>query len=133
MRRRRIDFVSPLQPGSTHDLTLLQRCFAPTLRWFDDVVLYLDLGFQGVAGKYDCPHLRLPIKRKKPAKGENNELSDEQKAWNRSQASERVSVEHAIGGMKRYRVLANKCRLKSTALIETVVCVCAGLWNFIIN
>ena len=39
-------------------------------------------------------------------------------------------VEHAIGGMKRYRILADRLRLHDFDFYNDVLEVCAGLWNF---
>lgn len=93
----------------------------------------LDLGFQGFADLYNYGELFIPFKKKRVAKGQSNELSDEQKRLNKQQAKERIVVEHSIGGMKRYRILCNRLRIKTTALIDTVIGVCAGLWNFVLN
>jgi hypothetical protein len=101
--------------------------------WFRSFVVWVDLGFQGFATKYRCRRLFLPVKKKRVAKGESNELSDEQKQTNKTQAQQRVAVEHSIGGLKRFRILSNRLRLKSTALTDTIIGICAGLYNFALN
>lgn len=93
----------------------------------------LDLGFQGFAGLYPCKKLFIPLKRKRVKKGDCNELSEEQKQRNKQQARQRVRIEHSIGGMKRYRILVNRLRMKCTELTDTIIGVCAGLWNFLLN
>jgi hypothetical protein len=40
------------------------------------------------------------------------------------------AVEHSIGGLKRYRILYDRLRLQDYGMCDTVVEVCAGLWNF---
>lgn len=90
----------------------------------------LDLGFQGFQHLYSCKHLYIPIKRKRTKKGVCNELSQQQKQHNKQSSKERIVVEHAIGGMKRYRILEHRNRLKSGPVINQVVGVCAALWNF---
>jgi hypothetical protein len=116
--------------GSTHDFTLLQQCFEVHLPWFKKLKVRMDLGFQGFAGQYPCKEVFIPYKKKRVAKAQCNELSEEQKRINKEQAGRRIAVEHSIGGMKRYRILCNRLRVKATAFIDTLSGVCAGLWNF---
>ena len=44
-------------------------------------------------------------------------------------ASERVNVEHSIGGMKRYRILSDRLRIHLIDFYDDVLGVCAGFWN----
>ncbi|HFC00038.1 MAG TPA: DDE endonuclease, partial [Phaeodactylibacter sp.] len=39
-------------------------------------------------------------------------LTEEQKEWNKKVSRERIFVEHAIGRLKKFRILKNRCRLK---------------------
>jgi DDE superfamily endonuclease len=66
-------------------------------------------------------------------KGASNELNEAQKSCNKAQAAERIKVEHGIGGMKRYRIVSHRLTLKSTAIINCIIGVCAGLWNFVLQ
>jgi hypothetical protein len=75
----------------------------------------------------------IPIKKKRKKKGEKSELTTEQKLYNKEIGKERVKVEHSIGGMKRYRILMERIRIKNFSTIETISCICAGLWNFSIK
>lgn len=118
--------------GSTHDYNILQQCFDPKKDWFEELLVRLDLGFQGFADLYKYGELFIPFKKKRVAKGQSNELDDEQKKLNKEQAKERIVVEHSIGGMKRYRILCNRLRIKATAFLDTIIGVCAGLWNFML-
>jgi DDE superfamily endonuclease len=127
---KRILYLSEVHKGSKHDYAILQQCFTAEQPWFKELRVRLDSGFQGFAGLYKYEAVFIPHKKKRVAKGQSNELSDEQKLVNKEQASRRIVVEHSIGGMKRYRLLCNRLRLKGTALINTVIGVCAGLWNF---
>jgi hypothetical protein len=111
----------------------LQHCFTPAVDWFKQKIMRLDLGFQGFGELYQCRKLYLPYKRKRVKKGASNELSEQQKAHNKVLAAERVTVEHSIGGMKRYRILSHRLTLKSATLIHCIVGVCAGLWNFVLK
>jgi hypothetical protein len=132
-RKKRILYISKCYEGSRHDYTLLQDCFAPSIDWFKQKTIRLDLGFQGFKEVYKCQKLYIPHKKRRVKKGATNKLSAEQKEQNKRQAAERIKVEHSIGGMKRYRILSHRLTLKSATLIHSIVGVCAGLWNFILN
>lgn len=79
----------------------------------------------GFVKDYVCHQVFIPIKKPK-----GQELSLEQKAVNKAQAKERITVEHAIGGLKRYRILSDRIRLQTNQAYDDVLEVCAGLWNF---
>jgi len=93
----------------------------------------MDLGFQGFGDLYKCKKVYIPYKRKRCAKGESNELSVAQKEENKRQAAERIKVEHSIGGMKRYRIISHRIAIKSIPMLNALVGVCAGLWNFVLS
>lgn len=111
--------------GKTHDYTQLKHEFSPDQSWFSDLAVSLDLGYQGFAKDYDCQVVSQPQKKPKQA-----ELSSESKAENKRISSGRIWVEHAIGGLKRYRYLSDRLRTHKVKLYESTVLVCAGLWNF---
>jgi hypothetical protein len=112
---------------------LLQKEFPARVAWFEGLTVRLDLGFQGFADVYACEQLHIPVKRKRTKKGIPNELTQEQKAYNKQSSKDRIVVEHAIAGMKRYRILEHRNRLKSRRTINQVMGVCAALWNFILD
>lgn len=56
-------------------------------------------------------------------------LTHEEKQENRVIASLRVVVEHAIGGMKRYRATTDVLRNKIGRFDDRLAVVTAGLWN----
>jgi DDE superfamily endonuclease len=130
---KRILYVSKCYEGSQHDYKVLQHCFAPSLDWFKQKRVRVDLGFQGFEELYKCKKLYIPYKKKRVKKGACNELSEAQKQQNKAQAAERVKAEHSIGGMKRYRIISHRLTLKSTAIINCIIGVCAGLWNFVLK
>lgn len=109
---------------------MLQKEFPPKIGWFEGLTVKLDLGFQGFGDLYTCKKIIIPIKKKRVKKGEVNDLTPQQIEHNKGVGSERIYVEHAIGGMKRYRILEHRNRLKSNKTINQVVGVCAALWNF---
>lgn len=130
---RKILYVSPSYKGHEHDYGLLRKEFDPARNWFVNCRVRLDLGFQGFGEDYECKDWVMGHKRKRVKKGHRNELSVEQKAHNKGVNSERVVVEHSLAGMKRYRILVNRNRLKVTALLNRLLGVCAGLWNLTIS
>jgi hypothetical protein len=67
------------------------------------------------------------IPHKKPKKSELTQL---QKDENKEKSKKRIWVEHSIGGMKRYRFLADRLRNRDFNLYNDALEVCAGLWNF---
>jgi DDE superfamily endonuclease len=71
----------------------------------DGSCLYQDLGFQG----FTLDGITIVQPKKKPRGGE---LTPREKATNRSISSIRVRIEHAIGGVKRYRIVKDKMRLE---------------------
>ena len=122
---RRILYVSKSWVGKIHDFKLLKREFPPEQEWFKNFRVRVDLGYLGFEQEYACKALSLPHKKAK-----KQELSAEQKQENRELARERVEVEHAIGGLKRYRILSDRLRVHDVDLYDDIVEVCAGLWNF---
>ena len=111
--------------GCTHDFTMLKEEFPPSKKWFKNHKVRLDLGYQGFEKAYVCRELSIP--QKKPKGGE---LREEEKASNKSKSRERIVVEHSLSGLKRYRILVNKMRLKDFGYYNDILEVCAGLWNY---
>ena len=123
--KRKILYLSQCWIGKIHDFKILKEEFPPEQNWFENFKVRVDLGYLGIAKEYVCKALSIP--HKKPKK---QELDAMQKLENRIFAQERVKVEHAIGGMKRYRILSDRLRMHDIALYNDVLEVCAGLWNF---
>jgi len=117
--------LSAVYVGKVHDYSILKLEFPPEEDWFKDLEVMLDLGYQGF--DKDFKYKKLFIPHKKPKK---QELSDEQKEENKGVSRERIKVEHCIGGIKRYRILSERLRVHNFDLYDTVLTVCAGLWNF---
>ena len=57
-------------------------------------------------------------------------LSPEQKAANRAISQERVVVEHAIGGVKVWRIVKEQIRSWLHAIRDQVMYLACGLHNF---
>jgi hypothetical protein len=122
--------VSELYKGTVADYQLLKQEFPPGQSWFKDHVVRIDLAFEGFDSDYACQKMRKSYKRKRVAKGCSNELSQQQKDYNKEVAAERVPVEHCIGRMKQVRMIQQTIRIHKASLIDRIVGVTAGLANF---
>lgn len=132
--KKRILFLGKTTEGSQHDYGMFKKEFPPTKKWFKGLKVRLDSGYTGFKKDYVCKRAALP--HKKPYKTKNNPdatLSASDKAFNKKLSSERVVVEHSIGGMKRYRIISNRVRIKSIEDKDKQILCCAALWNFYID
>lgn len=126
-----IYYVSNLYPGSNVDFAILKKEFPPGMGWFKHIKLLVDLGFVGIGKIYEIKELIIGEKKpRKSKKKPHTELTPEQKAKNKEVSRERIFVEHAIGRMKKYRILKNRCRIKCMDLKNRIVGICAGLSNY---
>jgi hypothetical protein len=85
--------------------------------------LYQDRGFQG----FCLQDVTIVQPQKKPCGGE---LTPPEKANNRRISSIRIRIEHAIGGVKRYRIVKDTIRLLKDGIRDTIMETCCGLHNF---
>lgn len=85
--------------------------------------LYQDKGFQG----FCLQDVTIIQPKKKPSGGE---LTPPEQASNRRISSIRIRIEHAIGGVKRYRIVKDKIRLLQDGIRDTIMETCCGLHNF---
>lgn len=99
----RIVSVSKSAPGTVADITIRRR--GPPLP--ENAHAYADSGYQG----YQNDHLALDTPYKKPRKGK---LTKEEKDYNHALSRFRVRVEHSIGRMKTFRILADRYRYPRT-------------------
>ena len=118
-------YLSHCWVGKTQEEGLCKEEFPPGQSWFSTLNVRVDLGFVGFDKDYACKKLSLP--HKKPKK---QELTAAPKAENKILASERIVVEHSIGGLKRYRILSDRLQMQDFDLYNQVLGICAGLWNF---
>jgi hypothetical protein len=99
----------------------------------DNVVLGLDLGYDGVKNDYPTLKCEVPFKRRSPGRGKRGvkakELSADQKAFNKKLSKERVVAEHTVSRVKKFRIWAEEFRnrLKHYDTMTDIVC---GLVNF---
>lgn len=134
--RREILYLSEPYQGSVHDYAILKEEFNPEQAiWFNKRGIYVDVGFLGMAKEYEMDQLHIPFKRprRKSKKDPRPELSESQKSHNKSVSKIRIRIEHAIGGLKRYRFLSDRLRCRNIQFYSQVVGVAAGLWNFQLN
>ena len=122
---KRILFLSHAYHGSCHDYRILKEEFNSDQGvWFDEHHLYVDLGFVGIQKDYD-QKIFIPQKRKR-----KQELTQEEKSKNKEISKIRIKVEHSIGGLKRFRILADRLRMRSIVRYNQITGICAGIWNF---
>jgi hypothetical protein len=81
------------------------------------------MGFQG----FVLADVTIVPPKKKPRGGE---LTPPEKANNHRISSIRIRIEHAIGGVKRYRIVKDKIRLLKDSIRDTIMETCCGLHNF---
>lgn len=118
--KKRILFLSPTKSGRRHDKRIVDKSI---LKIPDNVGKWTDTGFQGLDKLYENV-----IRPKKGTK--KHPLSQEDKQNNKIISSFRVVVEHAIAGIKRFRVLTDALRNKIGLFDDMVMEVCSGLWNY---
>ena len=121
--KKRVLFLSPTQPGRVHDKRMAEKSGV-----FEhlppQVTAWVDRGFQGVQQGY--PNTQIPHKKKK-----NQPLSSSQTQENQTLAALRITVEQAIGGIKRFQCLKQPYRNRlSQGWDDTFILLAAGLWNF---
>lgn len=120
--KRRILVVTKQKSGRRHDKRLADKESV-----FENIPkkipVYADTGFIGVAKNHQ--NILIPKKRTK-----KNPLTHQDKEMNKLISSYRVLVEHAIGGLKRYRCMSEKLRNHKPCIDDTFLLLSAGLWNY---
>jgi hypothetical protein len=94
-----IESVSDSVPGSVHDLTLL-RATDLLDRLLDGEGVMVDKGYVGLDKDYADVPIIIPFKAAK-----DRPLTEEQKAFNREVARQRIVVEHTMAQLNRFTVL----------------------------
>lgn len=118
--KKRILFLSPTKSGRRHDKRIVDKSI---LKVPDDVGKWVDTGFQGLDKLYQ--NVVMPKKGTKRCP-----LSQGDKANNHIISSFRVVVEHALAGIKRFRILTDVLRNKIGMFDDLLMEVCSGLWNY---
>ena len=122
-RTRKIVILRPTCEGKKHDKKLADEqdlCFPP------GSTLWKDTGFQGFE-----PENTLTYQPKKKPKG--GELTQEEKVQNTAISSQRMGVEHSIGGAKVYRIVRDVFRNFKLGFDDVVMEIACGLHNLRID
>lgn len=122
-KEKRVLYLSPTVEGTLHDKALADQM---ELYFPSQGVMMQDLGFIGYAPE----KVKVVMPEKKP---KNQELSYDDKAFNKLISSMRVTVEHAIAGIKRLRIVQEKIRLRIEYIHDTVMSIACGLHNLRIH
>lgn len=118
---KKILILTPTKSGRRHDKRLVDK--AQLIEHIPDkVTIWADTGFQGIQHKHS--NLMMPAKARK-----KQPLTDDQKQNNRVISGLRIVVEHAIGGMKRFKTASDIYRNRLPNLDDQFMVVAAGLWN----
>jgi hypothetical protein len=118
-RTRKIKALSPTCTGKTHDKKLADEhavIFPPGSK------LWKDTGFQG----YEPDHVQTFQPQKKPKGGV---LTPSEKASNTVISSQRIGVEHSIGGVKVYHIVRDVFRNIRVGFDDLVMETACGLHN----
>jgi hypothetical protein len=121
-RRRggKVKYLSQTVEGKRHDKKLADEEQYPFPKGSK---LWKDTGFQG----YE-PENVLTFQPKKKPRGKA--LTTEEKKRNQELSSERVIVEHHLGGVKRSRIVSDTFRNRKDNYVDLVMETACGLHNF---
>lgn len=117
-------FLTASYAGRIHDKRIADIAgYSPPL----GSLLYQDTGFQG----FTVPGIKILQPKKKP---KGRELTvQEKETKNREISAIRIRVEHAIAGIKRFRIVKDKLRNTKKGFADFVMETCCGLHNFRLN
>ncbi len=120
---KRILWLSQTFDGRVHDKKIIdeQPLSLPT-----GITIWQDTGFLG--HKPENTTVMMPTKKPK-----GKQLSDIQKEENRKISSFRILVEHAIGGVKKCRIVKERFRCRKLGFDDLVMLIACGLHNFRIS
>lgn len=125
-----IVFLGRTFRGHKHAYRMFKQELPPDLDWFRDLEVGVDLGYQGIRSDYNGDLIEIPPTQ--PPKSKVNpkpELTAAQRAENRAVSQVRIFIEHAIGGMKRFNLLAQRFRNRKEDFEDDSIGICAALWN----
>jgi hypothetical protein len=110
------------QVGRRHDYKIYKKNHPDTPK---DVESIVDLGFLGVEKDYPEKISSLPIKKKKG----NQDLTIEEKEYNRIHSKKRIVIEHTICRLKKYRIMSEvfRNRLRKYDMVSDIV---SGMVNY---
>lgn len=123
-RKKRIGLLSKTVEGRQHDFSMLKE-HAPPKYIPVNVRQRVDLGFKGYKKQYPDHTVSMP--ERKPR---TRELSQTVKEQNARKSRIRVLVEHAIWGIKRFRITTDVFRNKLKDFDDQAILISSGLWNY---
>ena len=123
-KNRQIGYLGPTTEGKQQDYSMFKEEFSPDI-FPGDKAPWVDLGFTGI--KKACPDATVVMPKKKP---KGKELTAVEKERNKVISGFRMLVEHAIDGVKRFRITTDKFRTKGNAFNDRVMLLTCGLWNY---
>ncbi len=120
--KRRILVITKQKSGRRHDKRLADKesVFEKIPK---EITVMIDTGFEGA----QKAHSNIYMPKKKPR---GRSLTLDEKEMNKLISSYRVIVEHAIGGLKRFRCMSEKLRNHKPFIDDTFILLSAGLWNY---
>lgn len=119
-RQGKVVFLSDTYEGKKHDKAI---CDQEDYQFPQGSKLWKDSGFQG----YEPKGVITFQPKKKPRKGE---LTPCEKQGNRQISSERIEIEHHIGGIKRSLIVVHPLRSRTDHFADDVMETACGLHNF---
>ena len=129
-KNRYIHVLGLTTQGSMHDYELLKLEWNKVKSWFAQATVYADTAYIAMLKDYVVHELLVPFKKKrKPKNQPKDQLTQEQKDFNKNLAQVRIIVEHAIGGMKTFHTLKHVWRGRKKNFDDLVILLSAGLWN----
>ena len=123
-KHKRIGFLSKTESGRQHDFTMLKK-HAPPKAIPKKVKQHLDLGFKGYQAQF--PDHKISMPDRKPR---TKDLCKTKLLKNKKKSGWRVLVEHAIGGVKRFRITTDVFRNKLQGSDDKAMLISCGLWNY---
>jgi len=121
--KKRILWLSKTYDGHVHDKKIMDK---QPLSLPVGITLWQDSGFLG----YYPENAIIKMPQKKP---KGKDLSNEQKESNKKISSYRILVEHAIGGVKKCRIVKERFRCRKFGFDDLVILIACGLHNFRIS
>ena len=112
-------YLSPTYPGSVHDKNI---CDCEELKFLKSISVFVDLGFLGLIS--EKANIIIPFKHKK-----KQDLTGEQKEYNKWVSKTRVKIEHVIASIKIFRKVKEKLRGRLYAREDTVMLVACAIHN----
>jgi len=123
-KHKRIGFLSKTENGRHHDFEMLKE-HAPPKYIPITIKQHMDLGFKGYHIQF--PDHRISMPEKKPR---TRDLCKTKLQQNKKKSGWRVLVEHAVGGVKRFRITTDVFRNKVRGSDDKAMLISCGLWNY---